>query len=75
MKILNCTEILTNDIGLLEQIFSLTKGGKQLNIGEWVTINLEPCLGRQVDTPTTIYKGNQEATELAKNGNYHSRTS
>ena len=55
--------------------FLVTKGGKQLNIGEWVTINLEPCLGRQVDTPTTIYKGSQEATELAKNGNYHSRTS
>ena len=30
--------------------------------------------GKQTDAPTTIYEDNQEATELAKNAKYHSRT-
>ena len=31
-------------------------------------------LGKQVDSPTTIYEDNQGAIELAKNAKYHSRT-
>ena len=31
-------------------------------------------LGRQMDAPTTIYKDNQGAIELAKNAKYHNRT-
>ena len=37
------------------------------------TICFKADLGRQVDTPTTIYEDNQGAIELAKNAKFHNR--
>ena len=39
----------------------------------WLRSSMED-LGRQMDSPTTIYEDNQGANELAKNVKYHNQT-